>query len=298
MKVKDFISEVSVLAGKQNEKAIVDILARQDLENIEIEDSVATSIFKNIMNIEGAKNNPLVKSHYNALTLGTMDSEILNAIRKLELGEDFETELSANKNTFDKFRKLSEKLKESFDNLKAAQGKGDDKTIEKYTKQINDLNAKYAQLKETTVSKTDYDKLQQDRENDVRDFMVHTFVKGLNFANKDVKPEINTMLAKTILDNELATRKAIIVKDGNNLKLKRSDDPALDYFDDTNKPVSFEDFTSKAFADAKILAVSGNNPNTPPAPPVNTFIPGQQGQFNTSKFDAAMAEAESGEFTN
>jgi len=296
MKIKDFISDVSLLGGKQNEKAIIDILARQDLDNIDIEDSVATAIFKNIMNIEGAKNNPVVKNHHFAAFLAPFDAEFLNAAKKFELGEDFEAELSANKNTFDKFRKLSEKIKESFENLKASQGKGDDKTIERYTKQINDLNARYAQLKESTISKTEYDKLKQDRENDVRDFMVHTFVKGLNFANKDVKPEVNTMLAETILNNELATRKAIIVKDGNSLKLKRSDDPALDYFDDTNKPVSFEDFANKAYADAKILSVSGKPiPNTPPAPPANSFIPGPQGQFNTSKFDAAMTAAESGE---
>jgi hypothetical protein len=54
---------------------------------------------------------------------------------------------------------------------------------------------------------------------------------------------------------------------------------------------------NKTFAESKILAVSGKPNNPPIVPPVNPFIPGQQGLINTTQFDAA-AQASIGDLTN
>jgi hypothetical protein len=290
MKLLDLINSLATKCEKKNDPAVIDILSRADLQNIEIADPVANAINNNLLTVEAAKNNVTVKNHFNALALGAVDTEILNMVKKLELGEDFETELSGLKNTYENQRKITDKIKESFDNLKAAQGKGDDKAIERYTKQINDLNVKYAQLKESTVPKTELEKVQKENENSVRDFMLHSKISGLKFANQDVSQDDNVAFANVILNNRLSKAKAIVVKDGNELKLKRTDDPALDYFDEQNKGVSFDDFMNKAFADAKILAVSGKqNPNTPPVPPVQTqFVPGAGQPVNTAQFDSAV----------
>jgi hypothetical protein len=290
MKLLDLINSLATKCEKQNEQAIIDILSRADLQNIEIADPVANAINNNLLTVEAAKNNVTVKNHFNALALGAVDTEILNMVKKLELGEDFETEVSGLKNTYEKQRKITDKIKESFDNLKAAQGKGDDKAIERYTKQINDLNTKYAQLKESTVPKTELEKVQKENENSVRDFMLHSKISGLKFANQDVSQDDNVAFANVILNNRLSKAKAIVVKDGNELKLKRADDSALDYFDEQNKGVSFDDFMNKAFADAKILAVSGKQtPNTSPIPPVQTpFVPGVVQPVNTAQFDTAV----------
>ncbi|MDR1221334.1 MAG: hypothetical protein LBL07_00440 [Tannerella sp.] len=299
MKLLDLIISLATKCEKQNDPEITGILSRSDLQNIEIADTVANAINNNLLTVEAAKNNLTVKNHFNALALSAVDKEILNAVKSLELGEDFETELSGIKNTYEKQKKLSEKIRESFDSLKAAQGKGDNKDIEKYTKQINDLNVRYAQLKESTVSKTEYDKKIKENENSVRDFMLHSKISGLKFANQDVSQDDNVAFANVILNSRLSKAKAIIVKDGNELKLKRGDDPALDYFDEQNKGVSFDDFMNKAFADAKILAVSDrdkNQSNTGPAQQGQyQFAAPQQGTLNTSKFDAAMNMALNGE---
>ncbi|MDR1764403.1 MAG: hypothetical protein LBR64_10735 [Dysgonamonadaceae bacterium] len=295
MKLKDFLNSLAQKAGKENEQGIIDILSRSDLENIDITDNVAQPIISGLLTIDGAKNNPVIKSHFNALALGSMDSEILNSIKKLELGDEFEVEISGLKNTYEKQRKVTEKIAETITALKASAGKGDDKSVEKYTKQINDLNQKLSALQESTVPKTELEKVKQEQENAVRDFMIHSLISGLSFANKDVKPEINIQLAKTILDSELKNRKATIVKDGNDLKLKRAEDAALDFYDETNKPVSFKDFMDKAFADAKILAVSGGKtPNNPPVvPPVNNQYPGYNGntQAGVAEFQSAVQRA-------
>jgi hypothetical protein len=291
MKLLDLINSLATKCGKQNDPAIIDILSRADLQNIEIADPVADFINNGLLTIEAAKNNATVKNHFNAQILGSYDSEILNAVKKLELGEDFETELSGIKSTYEKQRKLSEKIKETIDNLKASQGKGDDKAAEKYAKQINELQTKYAELQESTVPKTELEKVKKENENAVRDFMLHSKVSGLAFANQNVGHEDNVAFANVILNNRLSKAKATVVKDGNELKLKQSDDLALDYFDEQNKPVSFDDFMNKAFADAKILAVSGGKtPNTPPVTPVTPVIPVAGGgqPVNTARFEAAI----------
>ncbi|MDR2085752.1 MAG: hypothetical protein LBP72_01100 [Dysgonamonadaceae bacterium] len=297
MKLGDFIHGFAVKAGKQNEQAIIDILSRADLQNVDIEDSVANAIANSLLTVDAAKNNAVVKNHFNAQILNAFDAEISEAVDKLELGDDFKTELTGIKSTYEKQRKLAEKIKETVDSLKASQGKGDDKAIERYTKQINELQTKYAKLQETTIPKTELEKVKKENENAVRDFMLHSKISGLKFANQDVNHDDNVAFANVILGNRLSKAKAVIVKDGNDLKLKQAEDQALDYFDEQNKPVSFDDFMNKAFADAKILAVSGpQNPNTPPVPPV---IPpgGGQPPVNAAQFNAAI-QASLGDLSN
>jgi hypothetical protein len=301
MKLLDLINSLAAKCEKHNDPAIIDLLSRADLQNIEITDNVANAISNNLFTIEAAKNNLLVKNHFNAQALGSMDKEILNAAEKLELGDDFKTELSDIKSTYEKQRKLAEKIKENIDQLKMGQGKGDDKAIERYTKQINDLNVKYAQLKESTVPKTELEKMKTENENAVRDFMLHSKISGLKYANQDVSHDDNVAFANVILKDRLAKAKAVIVKDGNELKLKQSEDPNLFYLDEQQKAVSFEDFMNKAFADAKILAVSdrsktSSNTGNPVQQQQYQFNPVQQtGQANTSKFDAAFNVALNGE---
>jgi len=295
MKLLDLINSLASKCGKQNEQALIDILSRADLQNIDLADDVANAINNNLLTVEAAKNNLAVKNHFNALALGSVDAEILNTIKKLELGDEFETEISGLKNTYEKQRKLAEKLKESIDNLKASQGKGDDKAIEKYTKQINDLNASIAKLKESTVSKEELEKVQKEKENEVRDYMVHSKIAGLKFANQNADNDVNIEFANVLLNKALAKSKAVISKEGNNLKLKNADDPNLDFLNEQNKAISFDDFMNKVFADSKILAVSGNNPNTPTynlVNPINQVIPGQTGQQpGVAEFQSSVQQA-------
>jgi hypothetical protein len=300
MKLPDFVVALATKCGKQNDPAIIDFLSRADLQNVEIADSVANAINNNLFTVEAAKNNAAIKNYFNSQALGSVDTEILNAVKKLELGEDFETELSGVKSTYEKQRKLSEKIKETLDNLKSSQGKGDDKAIEKYTKQINDLQTKYAKLQESTVPKTELEKVKTENENAVRDFMLHAKISGLKYANQDVSPDDNIAFANVILKDRLSKAKAVVVKDGNELKLKQAEDPNLFYLDEQQKAVSFDDFMNKAFADAKILAVSdgsksSSNTNRAAQQQQYQFSPAQPGQSNTSKFDAAFNMALNGE---
>jgi len=294
MKLADFLNSLATKVEKQNEQAIIDILSNANLTNIDLADSVANEIIGKLLTIEGAKNNQIVKAHFTSQALNPFDTEMLSTLDRFELGDDFKTEFSANKNTYDKYHKLTDKIKESFDNLKAAKGNGNEKDIEKYTRQINDLNQKISQMKETYVPKEELEKEKKERENSLKDFMIHSKISGLKFANSNIPNDVNIDVAKILLDKKLSEAKAIIVKDGNELKLMRMDDSALEYYDSQNKPVKFDDFMNKTFADSKMLEVSGKqNPITPPAGNGNQFQfqPAGNQQPGVAEFQAAAAEA-------
>jgi hypothetical protein len=289
MKLLDLINSLASKCGKQNEKTIIDLLSRSDLQNIDIADDVANPI-DTLLTIDAAKNNNVIRNHFNALALGSMDTEILNTIKKLELGDEFETELSGVKSTYEKQRKLTEKIFEVHTALRAARGNGNEKDIEKYTKQINDLNAKISKYEETHISKKELDRVRKESENAVLDYMLQSKLSGLNYANRDVSADVNAKLARIILDEALKKGDAILVNENNTMKLKRANEPTLDYYDTTNKAVSIDDFMDKTFADAKILAVSGGkgNPQNPPyVPPVQFQTQGQP-QPGLSEFQAEV----------
>jgi hypothetical protein len=107
MKIPDFINGLASKVGKQNEQAVIDILSRADLANIDLSDDVANAIVNQLLTVEAAKNNPVIKNHFNALALGSVDKEILDTIKKLELGDEFEAEISGLKNTYEKQRKFN-----------------------------------------------------------------------------------------------------------------------------------------------------------------------------------------------
>ena len=289
MKLLDLINNIATKSGKQNEQAIVDLLSRADLQNIDVADEVANAIVSSLMTIDTAKQNLALKNHFTALALGSTDAEILKMIESLEMGDDFKTEISSNKNTFENMRKISTKLKETMDALKTAQGKGDTKDIEKYTNKINDLTRELSQVKESHVPKSEFDALKKSHSAELQDFVLDRYLSSISYANDTVSPEINLLTAKALLQTAMQKDKASLVLDGKNLKLKNADDIALDFINAQNAPVNFEDYANKLFADHKMLKVSGTK--TPNTPPSNPYTPVAGNEIDTTKYDEAIRVA-------
>jgi hypothetical protein len=67
---------------------------------------------------------------------------------------------------------------------------------------------------------------------------------------------VNIDVAQSLINKALTEKGAILVKNGTGLKLMQAADPALEYYDSSNKAVSFNDFVDRTLADARFLAVS------------------------------------------
>ncbi|MDR1595290.1 MAG: hypothetical protein LBS43_12540 [Prevotellaceae bacterium] len=261
MKVGDFLNTLAGKAGKTEE--IKAVLNNAALATIEIDDTLANDINSSLLTLDGAKNNQGLKTHFNTLALNGVDAEILNAIEALGFDETVKTELLGEKNTYNKHRKLTSKIKETIDALKAATQKDDTKAIEKYTAQINKLQGELATVKESHVPKSEIETLKKQHESDLTNFIVKNTLSTRKYANEAVPADVNIELANIMISRALAEKGIVLVKDGANLKLKQAADPALDYYDGQQKAVAFGDFVDKILADAKILAVS-NSKQTPP----------------------------------
>lgn len=282
MKLLDLINSLATKVGKQNDKAMIDLLSRADLQNIDFADDIANSINNGLLTIEGAKNNIAVKNHYVATALSPVDEHILSSARNFGLDDDFIAELTANKSTYEKQKRLADKLKETFDVLKASQSK--DKDVEKYAKQINELTAQLMKLKTDSVPKSELDKVKKEGDKQVLDFMLQSKLSGLKYANTDVPTDVNTRLARIILDEALTKKDVVLVKEGNEIKLKQAKEPSLDYYDQSQKTVGIDDFLSKTLADAKILAVSNSGEGNP-QPPSQPTVPIPNGQVRMGGAD-------------
>lgn len=295
MKLTDFLDNVSAKVGKQNEQAIIDILSNANLTNINVADDVANDIIKGLLTVESAKNNSDVKAHFTALALGSMDSEILNAIKTLELSE-FEKEISETKSTYEKHRKLFEKIKQANDTLKASQGKGEEnekvqKMLIERADEINRLKKENSEFLKTHVPMSEIKSLKKANEKQLTNYAINHVLSGVNYALTQTPKDVNMQLAKTLIEKELSGKAVVIRDEFGNLKLKRYDDVSLDYYDETNKAVTFSDFANKVLADNSLLAVS-DVPEQTSNNPVHKFIqnPNEQ-KINNSKIVASVNDA-------
>lgn len=239
-------------------KALVDFLSRSDIANIDVNQDLVQGIESGLMNLDAAKQNPLVKSHFTALALNGIDTEILNSLGELGFGDDIVTEFKNEKNTPAKLRNLVTKVKEAQENLKKSTNKED---VKKYVDEIASLNQKLSGLNDQFS--TEKANLQRQHLNELTDLQVNGLLAGKNYANKDLPADVNATVARTLLNNALQSKGVKLVNANGKLTLKRADDESLDYLEN-HKPVELGSFIDGVLAENKLLAVS--NPATPPAP--------------------------------
>lgn len=283
MKLGEFLNNQATKLGLQNDPALIAILSNSELANKDIPDSFANTLDQGLMSLDSAKNNFGLKNHFSATILNAVDARLLDS---LDLDEETLAAVQAEKNSYNKIDIIKGALKGQIENLKT--GDPNDKTkkaeIEKQIKELNDQLASTKQTHEQSVKE-----MQSKHENEIKDFIFMNYLTGKSYANKDWTVEDNTAFAKTLIENALKEKGAVLVKSEKGLVLKQANSPDLDYYQD-NKSISFSDFADQVLASKKMLAV--NNSGTPPntqTPPVQVTAGGSQ--QNTQKFDSAMDQA-------
>ena len=287
MKLGDFLKNLATKIGLQNDQALVDLLAKSEMADLDVNDAIANPIVKDLMSLDGAKNNSLVKTHFTSQALNGVDTELMTAVTELELGDDVISQFKDEKNTYNKLRILKDKVKE----IKSKKVETNDQTKKaEYERQILELNQKIA--KAIDYSKKSLTDLTAKHEKEIVNFMRQHSLQNKPYAQKDLRPEINIKIAESLLDDELTKSGAILVRDGNLLKLKQASNPELDLYID-HKPVSYDDFVTKILADNKLLQVTQAPPVTPIPGQFAQRIPGHQDQrqVDTTKINDALSSS-------
>lgn len=253
---KPFGQLVELLAQKTN----IDASELTELFQIkaDVSDDVFTKFetkFATLIDINDAKHNNDLHKHFKALSLNPFDKLINEAIEQGLVDEDVAADLKANVNTYDKAKKLIAKLSEPKVQAQA-------KDSEPLKAEIKKLNDEVLKTKETYENQIRDLKAQS--ESKLMQFQIDTMLSGKEYANKDLPKNVQILTAKTLLDQELASKKAKVVMTENGLKLVNAETPELD-FTDSNKTVQFNDFVDSVLASNKLLQVSA-----PPATVVKT----------------------------
>lgn len=285
MKLGDFLNNLARKCNKEADPALIAILSNAELANRDVADDFANAIDRELMSLDGAKNNPLLRTHFASQALNGIDTELLNLATEMELGDDVINQFKTEKNTYNKLRSLKDTIKGIRD--KKA-GESDPGKKADYERQIQELNAKIAS--EIDANKAKVQDLDNRHQQEITDYMVKYSLIGKSYANKDLPQNVQITLADTLLKGALNKSGAVLVRDGESLKLKQKDNTDMDYLEN-HKAVSYDDFVNKVLADNKLLAVSGGNTpsnNEPSTAPVHIQA---AGTINTVKFDSAMSQA-------
>jgi hypothetical protein len=244
---KPFGQLVELLAQKTN------IDASELTELFQIKADVSDDVFTKfetklatLIDINDAKHNNDLHKHFKALSLNPFDKLINEAIEQGLVDEDTANDLKANVNTYDKAKKLIAKLSEP---KVQAQAK-DSEPLKAEIKKLNDEVLKTKELYESQIKD-----LNKQSESKLMQFQIDTLLSGKEYANKDLPKNVQILTAKTLLEQELATKKAKVVMTDSGLKLVNAETPELD-FTDSNKTVQFNDFVDRVLASNKLLQVS------------------------------------------
>jgi hypothetical protein len=284
MKLGDFLNTLARKGNIEIDFATLANVKLDELNKIEIDDSVTGQFDSALMSLDGAKNNPLVLNHFKPIILKAADDKFALLAEKYGFSDDVLNE----KSTYKKFDILETKLEEKIKAIEEKQGTTGNKEKEaQLTKQLQDLQA---QLTSVSAQKdSDLKALRDSHESELTQMSVNSVLSGFKFATKDLPADVNTQIARTLIDSQLKTNGAQLIRKDGQLKLVQSANPELDYLDASHKPLSFSDLATKVLADNKLLEVSSTQTQQTQQHTHTTVQ--TQGNLNTSKFDAALAEA-------
>lgn len=279
MKLGDFLNTLAQKSKIDLDFGTLSNKKLDELNAIEIDDTVANQFDSSLMSLDGAKNNPEVLNHFKPIILKAVDNKYAILAEKYGLGEDFANE----KNTYKKADLLEAKFDAKLAELEAQRGKGGNPEKEQLlAKQLGELQTQLLSLTEN--SKKEVETVRGQYENEITEMYVKNVLAGKNFATKDLPIEVNTQMARLLIDKQLKEKGAMLVRKDGELKLVQSALPDMEFYQD-NKPVSFSDFTNKILAENKMLEVSQ------PVTTTATQQTIQTGNQNTAKFEAQMAKS-------
>lgn len=279
MKLGDFLNTMAQKSNIELDFGTLSNKKLDELNQIELDD-LSVAKFDNLISIEEAKNSPEVIKHLKPILLKDIDNKLSLLSDKYGFGDDYKMD----KNTYKKVELLQSKFDDKLAELEAQKGKGGNAEKEQLlAKQLGELQAQLSALTEN--SKKEVETVKSQYENEITEMHVKNLLAGKKFATKDLPIEVNTQMARLLIDKQLKEKGAMLVRKDGELKLVQSALPDMDFYMD-NKPVSFSDFTNKVLADNKLLEVSQPTPQTPATPQTV-----QTGNLNTAKFEAKMAES-------
>lgn len=280
MLLQDLLQQQAAKLGLQDNADLVSVLAK--VGTIEIPDELASQFHTGLMSLEGAKNNAQLLNHFKPTVLNAVDDQFKILAEKYGISE----EMASEKSTYKKAAILEAALARKIAEAEAKIGASDSKAeINKLNKQLSDLQGQLAQVHDAHKAKIS--ELEKKHSEEQLNFLVDFELGNKNFANKAIDKKVSILTAKTLMQEDLKAKGAVIINENGVLKLKQAENPTMDFVDAGYKPISFKDYTDQVLANSHLLEVSGKTTKAPVA-----HAAPSQPQFDTTAFANAINGAQ------
>lgn len=250
--LKAFMEKLAKRAGVDSaDPKLKEVLDKVDA-SLEIDDTIAGKMESGLLDIESAKSNGTLKSHFTGTVLNGMDAELDRIATEEALSDEELTEYKSEKNTFKRASILAKAIKVKVEKL----GKGTAKDDSELKKEITQLNATLSGLKTThqaELTKKDMEKIEA-----VQRLANRNLMAAMPFKDKEIDMEANINNLEFYTNkrlNELGGKVKYDMETGT-FKLVQKKDEALDLFDEGNNPIVYSDLIKGVGIQNKLLAVS------------------------------------------
>lgn len=257
MKLSEFLSQQAVKAGfdvaSEANKTFFEAAAALTAE---IPDDLAKGIDNKFITVEAAKNNhPEIKNHYQSQALNTIDKNMTEVWKELNVSQDVIDEMMKEGSTFKRVPLAFKKIQE-LENRKANASKPDQQAIQR---QIDDLQSQLRTEKETT-QKTLAEKAAFEK-NMRMQYRLNSMFANAKTIYDNLDPEEKNTALEAIVNRNLQDNNGKFDLDENgNLVLRKKD--GTNYFSQNNEPVTPQGFIDGVLARKKIIVTApAPNPN-------------------------------------
>jgi hypothetical protein len=280
MLLTELLQQQAAKIGLQDNAELVSVLAK--VGTIEIPDELANQFHTGLMSLEGAKNNAQLLNHFKPTVLNAVDDQFKIFAEKYGISD----EMAQEKSTYKKAAILEAALARKIAEAEAKIGASDSKAeINKLNKQLSDLQGQLAQAHDAHKAKIS--ELEKKHSEEQLNFLVDFELGNKNFANKAIDKKVSILTAKTLMQEDLKAKGAVIINENGVLKLKQAENPTMDFVDAGYKPISFKDYTDQVLASSHLLEVSGKTIKAPVVPAAPSQV-----QFDTTAFTNAINGAQ------
>lgn len=284
--IENLAKRAGVDINDESFKAILD-----KTKEVEINDDIAVKLESNLFDIETAKQNYNLKSHFTALALNGVDAELNTLMDEfLSDNEDVRTELLGIKSTPKRVSTLAKKIKELTEKKVSADDNGDKNKANKAQAEIDRLINEFKEKEAKYQS--DIEKGKNEHLAEIEKLQNKFFLQGLNYDKSKTMDE-NLLLADYHINNELQSKgaKRIYNQTTGRFELKRADDISLNWLDERNSTPTYEEFSTGVLTQKKLLAVADSSAVITPQPQQLSQTDSSGSKIDTSEFNRVVDEA-------
>ena len=278
----ELLNDLAIQSGIDvNNEGLKALLSNATISAYDIPDAIASSIQSNLLTVDSAKNNPIIKSHFFALALNGVDSEINGLMNELQFSDEVKAEILAEKSSTKRSSLLTKKAIE----IEAAKGNAGNVDVEKFNAKISELNN---QLVAKDAERLSYgEEITSKHRNETKDLLMKNQLSNYNYAMNTIPKEVNIATALAMINQEANTKGIkVALNDNNQLDLMTAD--GTKYFEN-NKEVNVQSFIDGVLGQHKLIVAKPSN-ETPPANVPTPTPANTPGQPNASAFTQRAAE--------